>query len=161
MAGLLLPQFLLCVLSALCGEALSCGLHAYQYRHILRPMRNTHSAKTKEMQIEKGSGNVYADLGFPDSEDMLIKAQLDYPFCLTARRFSRLEVRPLLSYWAASDETTFRIYCCSRRSHPISVNSGSQNVATKWHSPRNHRKPLKWLFHFPRFALPLWGRLET
>lgn len=26
--------------------------------------------------IEKGSGNVYADLGFPDAEEMLVKAQL-------------------------------------------------------------------------------------
>ena len=26
--------------------------------------------------VEVGSGNVYADLGFPDSESMLIKAQL-------------------------------------------------------------------------------------
>jgi predicted XRE-type DNA-binding protein len=39
-------------------------------------MRNPHSAKTREMQIEKGSGNVYADLGYLDSEDILIKAQL-------------------------------------------------------------------------------------
>jgi predicted XRE-type DNA-binding protein len=29
-----------------------------------------------EIAIEKGSGNVYADLGFPDAADMLIKAQL-------------------------------------------------------------------------------------
>lgn len=26
--------------------------------------------------VEKGSGNVYADLGYPDSESMLVKAQL-------------------------------------------------------------------------------------
>jgi predicted XRE-type DNA-binding protein len=26
--------------------------------------------------IEEGSGNVYADLGYPDSESMLVKAQL-------------------------------------------------------------------------------------
>jgi predicted XRE-type DNA-binding protein len=26
--------------------------------------------------VEQGSGNVYADLGFPDSESMLVKAQL-------------------------------------------------------------------------------------
>ena len=30
----------------------------------------------KEIPIENGSGNVYADRGYPDSEDMLIKAQL-------------------------------------------------------------------------------------
>jgi len=27
-------------------------------------------------KIEKGSGNVYADLGLPDAEEMLVKAQL-------------------------------------------------------------------------------------
>ena len=26
--------------------------------------------------VEQGSGNVYADLGYPDSENMLVKAQL-------------------------------------------------------------------------------------
>jgi predicted XRE-type DNA-binding protein len=30
----------------------------------------------QEITIKKGSRNVYSDLGFPDSEDMLIKAQL-------------------------------------------------------------------------------------
>ncbi|MEQ5837997.1 helix-turn-helix domain-containing protein [Paraburkholderia acidicola] len=28
------------------------------------------------IKIEKGSGNVYADLGIPDAEEMLVKAQL-------------------------------------------------------------------------------------
>lgn len=28
------------------------------------------------IEIEEGSGNVYADLGFPDADEMLIKAQL-------------------------------------------------------------------------------------
>jgi predicted XRE-type DNA-binding protein len=40
------------------------------------PMRNPHPAKPQGIPVEKGSGNVYADLGFSDSEDMLIKAQL-------------------------------------------------------------------------------------
>ena len=26
--------------------------------------------------VQEGSGNVYADLGYPDSEDMLVRAQL-------------------------------------------------------------------------------------
>jgi predicted XRE-type DNA-binding protein len=39
-------------------------------------MRNPHPARPQGIRIEKGSGNVYADLGFPNSEDMLIKAQL-------------------------------------------------------------------------------------
>ena len=28
------------------------------------------------IEIEKGSGNVYADLGIPDADEMLVKAQL-------------------------------------------------------------------------------------
>jgi len=31
---------------------------------------------TKRMETREGSGNVYRDLGFPDAEEMLIKAQL-------------------------------------------------------------------------------------
>jgi predicted XRE-type DNA-binding protein len=29
-----------------------------------------------EIEIERSSGNVYTDLGFPDAEEMLVKAQL-------------------------------------------------------------------------------------
>ena len=32
--------------------------------------------KTKEMKIERGSGNVFADLGHPDAETHLLKAEL-------------------------------------------------------------------------------------
>ena len=32
--------------------------------------------KTKEINIERGSGNVFADLGRPDAETHLLKAQL-------------------------------------------------------------------------------------
>lgn len=39
-------------------------------------MKRAQIANRQEITIEKGSENVYADLGFPDSEDMLIKAQL-------------------------------------------------------------------------------------
>jgi predicted XRE-type DNA-binding protein len=39
-------------------------------------MKRTQTTSRQEITIEKGSGNVYADLGYPDSEDMLIKAQL-------------------------------------------------------------------------------------
>ncbi|HLQ76370.1 MAG TPA: XRE family transcriptional regulator, partial [Terriglobia bacterium] len=39
-------------------------------------MKKTQYITRQGIQIEKGSGNVYADLGFPDSEDMLVKAQL-------------------------------------------------------------------------------------
>lgn len=29
-----------------------------------------------KIPVEKGTGNVYADLGYPDSAEMLVKAQL-------------------------------------------------------------------------------------
>jgi len=32
--------------------------------------------KKRSIPIEQGSGNVYADLGYPDSEAMLVKARL-------------------------------------------------------------------------------------
>ena len=32
--------------------------------------------KDKEASIERGSGNVFADIGMPDAEEHLIKAQL-------------------------------------------------------------------------------------
>ena len=32
--------------------------------------------KVKGVEVEMGTGNVYADLGFADADDMLIKAQL-------------------------------------------------------------------------------------
>ena len=31
---------------------------------------------TEKLEIHEGSGNVYRDLGFPDAEEMLIKAKL-------------------------------------------------------------------------------------
>src|SRR5271157_1622903 len=31
---------------------------------------------TEGVAVQEGSGNVYADLGYPDSEDMAVKAQL-------------------------------------------------------------------------------------
>ncbi len=39
-------------------------------------MKKTQVITRQKMLVEKGSGNVYADLGFPDSADMLVKAQL-------------------------------------------------------------------------------------
>ncbi|MBI2844400.1 MAG: XRE family transcriptional regulator [Armatimonadetes bacterium] len=30
----------------------------------------------KEIEVEEGSGNVFADLGFPDADEMFIKAEL-------------------------------------------------------------------------------------
>ncbi len=39
-------------------------------------MRKRPVASNRRIRIEQGSGNVYADLGFADSESMQIKAQL-------------------------------------------------------------------------------------
>ena len=47
-----------------------------QYGHTLRlPMTSKPSVRRK-VPIEKSSGNVYADLGYADSDDMLVKAQI-------------------------------------------------------------------------------------
>jgi predicted XRE-type DNA-binding protein len=40
----------------------------------------------KMTQVEKGSTNVYADLGFPDAEEMLVKAQLAFKIGEIIRR---------------------------------------------------------------------------
>jgi hypothetical protein len=42
----------------------------------VRTMRKRQITNRRAIPIEKGSGNVYADLGYPDSEEMLMKAQL-------------------------------------------------------------------------------------
>lgn len=38
------------------------------------------------ISVEKGSGNVYADLGYPDSDAMLVKAQLTAKIAEIIRR---------------------------------------------------------------------------
>jgi predicted XRE-type DNA-binding protein len=39
-------------------------------------MKRAQIVTRQGITVERGSGNVYADLGFPDSKDMLVKAQL-------------------------------------------------------------------------------------
>jgi predicted XRE-type DNA-binding protein len=39
-------------------------------------MKRAQIVTRQGITVERGSGNVYADLAFPDSEDMLVKAQL-------------------------------------------------------------------------------------
>jgi predicted XRE-type DNA-binding protein len=39
-------------------------------------MKRAQIVTRQGISVEKGSGNVYADVRFPDSEDMLVKAQL-------------------------------------------------------------------------------------
>jgi predicted XRE-type DNA-binding protein len=41
----------------------------------------TRIAKPKKVKIERGSGNVFADLGFPDAEERLAKANLAHRIC--------------------------------------------------------------------------------
>ena len=40
------------------------------------PMAKGSSMKIKKVKIERGSGNVFADLGCPDAETHLLKAEL-------------------------------------------------------------------------------------
>lgn len=42
----------------------------------------------RETPVEEGSGNVYADLGYPDSEAMLVKARLTAKIAEIIRRRS-------------------------------------------------------------------------
>lgn len=42
----------------------------------------------REIPVEEGSGNVYTDLGYPDSESMLVKAQLTAKIAEIVRRRS-------------------------------------------------------------------------
>jgi predicted XRE-type DNA-binding protein len=39
-------------------------------------MSKRRSKATRAIEINPGSGNVYADLGYPDAEEMLVKAKL-------------------------------------------------------------------------------------
>ena len=39
-------------------------------------MSKRRSKNTRTIEIHEGSGNVYADLGYPDAEEMLVKAKL-------------------------------------------------------------------------------------
>jgi predicted XRE-type DNA-binding protein len=61
-------------------------------------MKKTQITARREIPIEKGSGNVYADLGFPDSEDMLMKAQLVTKIAeiLRQRRLTQAQAAKLL-----------------------------------------------------------------
>ncbi len=40
----------------------------------------------KDIEFELGSGNVFADLGFPDAEELLIKSRLAIEITLAMRR---------------------------------------------------------------------------
>lgn len=39
-------------------------------------MSKRRSKSSRAIEIQEGSGNVYADLGYPDAEEMLVKAKL-------------------------------------------------------------------------------------
>ena len=49
-------------------------------------------------EIEKGSANVYADLGMPDAEEMLVKAQLATKIAeiIKQRRITQMQAAELL-----------------------------------------------------------------
>lgn len=50
-------------------------------------------------KIEKGSGNVYADLGMPDAEEMLFKAQLSMKIAeiIKLRKMTRTQAAEALA----------------------------------------------------------------
>ena len=53
----------------------------------------------KDAEIEQSSGNVYADLGFPDAAEMLVKAQLVAKISeiLTARQWTQQQASKVLA----------------------------------------------------------------
>ena len=61
-------------------------------------MKRAQIVTRQGISVEKGSGNVYADLGFPDSEDMLVKAQLVTKVAeiIRQRRLTQKEAAKLL-----------------------------------------------------------------
>lgn len=52
----------------------------------------------KKLEYEAGSGNVFADIGLPNAEEHLIKAQLVYKIdrLMTKRRLKQVEAAKLL-----------------------------------------------------------------
>lgn len=54
--------------------------------------------KTQSMKIERGSGNVFADLGLPDAETQLLKAELVTRIdrIIRQRRLKQVEAAKLL-----------------------------------------------------------------
>ena len=47
---------------------------------------------TEETMIEKGSGNVYADIGSPDAEEMLAKAKLVHAISKTLKERGQVSI---------------------------------------------------------------------
>jgi predicted XRE-type DNA-binding protein len=54
----------------------------------------------EDLDVEVGSGNVYADLGFPDADDLLIKAQLTLKISeiIKARRWSQQKAAQVMGF---------------------------------------------------------------
>jgi predicted XRE-type DNA-binding protein len=59
---------------------------------------NNENTDRDDTTVEVGSGNVFADLGFPDAEEMLVKAQLVHEIdrIVTGRRLKQAQVAKLL-----------------------------------------------------------------
>jgi predicted XRE-type DNA-binding protein len=53
---------------------------------------------TEEIQIHSSSGNVFADLGLPNPDELLVKAQLAYQISelISARQLTQVEAAELL-----------------------------------------------------------------
>ena len=56
-------------------------------------MSNRKPKVIEGVEIHEGSGNVYADLGYPDAEEMLIKARLVRKISEIVRSVANREMR--------------------------------------------------------------------
>jgi predicted XRE-type DNA-binding protein len=61
-------------------------------------MNDAHSKKLADIKVEIGSGNVYADLGFSNPEEMLAKAQLvsEMQKIIKKKKFTQAEAAKIL-----------------------------------------------------------------
>ena len=72
---------------------------------------NMSQRKTKEIEgVEAGSGNVYADLGFPDAGEMLLKARLVSKISeiIRSKRLTRAQTAKILGMTQANASAFLR-----------------------------------------------------
>jgi predicted XRE-type DNA-binding protein len=57
-----------------------------------------HGEQIEEIEVYPSSGNVFADLGLPDAEELMLKAELAHQISelITARRLSQVQAAEIL-----------------------------------------------------------------
>lgn len=55
--------------------------------------KKVRSRNTKEISVTRGSGNVFADLGFEDAEELQVKAELTRQICNRVRTLKLTQVQ--------------------------------------------------------------------